>query len=394
MRVHNERGVVILMAAMSILSSLLVIGAVGMGRSTTELLATNRYIGKLQAFHAAESAIDEALTVLRSSPAPALPYTCPDLPGLPMGMVRCTVTVQADGTLRVSGTGSAQQAIERVEAIVEVEPSAFRRAAFGASGVDLDDVLVDSYDSALGAYDAIVAPADANYGALNRSRPVPWVNSWEGSLQTNGTGWWAIHLKDTTVFGTVTLGPGALDSEAYCAEGNTIVYGGLPQQASSPVPMDPITVPPGLCTGQNLTNSTVLDAGAYCYTRIALTHNKTVQTNGPVTIYVTDEFAISDGAALIGQDGPTSDPSALTIKYLGTSEATVNDTAQFTGTLYAPNAALDMDDAELFGAVMAKSVMAKDSRFHYDVRLSQAGLGNGSPRLILRSWRQLGAQEP
>ena len=57
---RDETGFFLLMS-MAVLAGLLTLATVGLARSTTELLATQRFIDKIQAFHAAEAGLDRAL---------------------------------------------------------------------------------------------------------------------------------------------------------------------------------------------------------------------------------------------------------------------------------------------------------------------------------------------
>ncbi len=382
MRHQQEDGFVLLLA-MFVVATTLTLHTVSLSRAVTELRAATLSVQKFQAFHAADGAFDDALTALRDDPELELPYTCPALPGPPQGVASCTIADQGDGTLLVTAEGSVGSSTERIEVLFTTTPSVFTRAIVVRKTLKLDEVLVDSYDSDLGGYNGVLVPPDPAYGSLNKSRPSPWDDSWKANLATNGT---SMDLKDTIVFGTLTLRQGKKKNEVKM-EGSTTVYGGPPLLITSPLPMAPILIPPGLCTGQSLEHSEILAPGIYCYKKLELTHAETVQTQGHVTIYVTEELKVEKGAALVGRQGTSETPAALAINYAG-KKAAVFDQAQVVGTLYAPRAEVELKKTELFGAVMAKKVTAKETRIHYDEDLRREPTGGGPPQLVIRAWRQ------
>ncbi len=71
MRRARNRGFVLLLT-MTVLAGVLAMNAATLGRSIVELSASNRHVAKLQAFHAAEGGLDDAIVVFRAGGAPFL----------------------------------------------------------------------------------------------------------------------------------------------------------------------------------------------------------------------------------------------------------------------------------------------------------------------------------
>jgi len=407
MQRHNERGFVILMVSMSVLAGILTFTTTGLGRSMIELLAAQRSVAVTQAFHIAEGGVDEAIATFATAgheflvdagwvrqatdDEPCVAGT-PCVKTLSTAVGTVTVSVSDIGAERplVTAEGAVgTTTMQRIEAVLELPPPLFQQPLFAADAIQLEDVVVDSYNASLGGYGELIMPSDDEYGSLNKSDPSR-ASSLHGDLRTNGTERWDVDLTDTTIFGSVMLGAGELEEEAYCEHGAVLVHGAPPQsQAASNLGLSPITVPDGLCAGQQLNGSATLAAGTYCYEAVSLKgSSKVVRTNGPVTIYVTDTLKVEDGAQLVGAVGGVETPSALRIEYLG-EQAELKKNVRFVGTLYAPAAKMKVEEnTELFGAVMVDELEGKQSTIHYDRALSDPDAGQPASRPTIRSWHQ------
>ena len=80
------------------------------------------------------------------------------------------------------------------------------------------------------------------------------------------------------------------------------------------------------------------------------------------------------------------DPAHCTINDLRVSEPLIDRSAQFVGTLYAPQAALTMSgSAAAIGALVANKITTSGGMsFHYD-----EALGGGGSKYVVTSWAEL-----
>jgi len=122
-------------------------------------------------------------------------------------------------------------------------------------------------------------------------------------------------------------------------------------------------------------------------------------TNGPVEIYVEDDF-VMDSNTIIGST--TSDPSDLQL-YLESNnivnpnlnvilaDIAFNSNSEFYGTIYAPNAHIDIDsNFQLFGSVVARSVhLDSNSRIHFDENLLRANANQAGGAFEAICWRMI-----
>ena len=90
----------------------------------------------------------------------------------------------------------------------------------------------------------------------------------------------------------------------------------------------------------------------------------------PVQLYVKDTLNLS-GAGI--QAGVPGDPTRFSIFYDGTADATYSGTADFWGTIYAPNAKLRLiGTVTIYGAVTAQDITANGNvTLHYDLDLAR-----------------------
>lgn len=302
-----------------------------------------------------------------------------------------------DSTL--NGTGDVRTLLatavdDRMTAQLEVTlrstpDSIWKFAAFGDELLHMDsNARVDSYDSTLGTYAA---------QAVNGSGANLYAND-AGNVGSNGD---VSMDQNSQVWGGAACGP----------DGTTTVLGnaqvtGSTAPASATVAMPPIVLPAAAGTTNLTVNGTVnLAAGTHCFDTVNIRANSIINvsgpativatnffmrsgaqfqadtTNGPVKLYVIDDFALSANSQMY----PVSqDPSQLEINLLSDNvidpdvvvDLDVIDFASNTrihGTLYAPNANIEVDsNLELFGAMMARSVdLDSNARVHYDENLAR-----------------------
>ncbi len=284
------------------------------------------------------------------------------------------------------------------------------------------NAAIDSYDSSLGAYNAS--------GNANRSD--------KATVATNAT----VQLSGSAeIYGYVATG-GAAPSIG----GNGRIYG-----ASSPsslkvdasrvrtdfnANLTDATAPIGIATSLGtLTSSITLPRvgdlpganGRYLYSaaKVALDGNAILTVNGPVDIISIGESTVNGSAKILISSGSTAAlnlycDSTITLNGAGmvnntgnAAKATIwgtraaggsqtvdiNGTADFCGTIYAPNAAVKLNGtAGVFGAIICNTItVGGTGDIHYDVQLAGAvssggptpGVGSGSGTARVKSWSEL-----
>jgi hypothetical protein len=260
-------------------------------------------------------------------------------------------------------------------------------AAFGDESTKLSSqAMVDSYDSTLGTY---ASQAD------NFQYGIAYADV-EGAVASNGS----ISLdQNAHVFGDASCGP-----EGTTQVLNPATVSGSTTPAPEAVDLPPIVVPTYPLAGNLTVNTTaVLGAGNYHYNdlllrtgaqltvfgpaNIVLT-NFTMRSNakflvdataGPVRIWVYDDFTMSSNTLLASTDFKASaveinllsdnviDPNTI----VDLDVIALNSGSMLYGTIYAPNAAIEIDsDFQLYGAMVARTIdLASNCRIHYDAAL-------------------------
>ena len=280
----------------------------------------------------------------------------------------------------------------------------FKYAAFGDSQIDLDNqAMVDSYDSTLGSYASQV---------VNGSGSNAWAND-DGHIGSNGN---ITAATDAKIFGNAAPGISASITLT-----GTAAVSGATANATTSVAMPPIVVPVIASSGNMTFNAdTTLAAGSYHYAttitsnNVALTisgpatvvfDSLTMQarsnlrvdsTNGPVNIYVVNDFVMHSHTLIAAND---FDPRALHLNLVSDNiinpgvtidldDVILASNSRFYGTLYAPDAFIDIDsNFELYGSLIAEKVRtASDARVHYDEALGRV-LAPGVDRYTRISWR-------
>ena len=196
-QLRHERGFLMITSLM-LLSLCLTFSSIGMTRSMTELSSTRRYLASQQAFHAAEAALDEAIAEFKtnynfSSDNGWSNLTLTDPVNDQQNILNCklagTTTVTRCVSKNVTSLGGAtstaivvnpdgvqpiirgQGTVGTVSKTLQVTVGGISGfiAAFGASDyIDLGEVSplsTDSYDSRLGAYNALLAGGSRNIGS-------------------------------------------------------------------------------------------------------------------------------------------------------------------------------------------------------------------------------------
>jgi hypothetical protein len=314
--------------------------------------------------------------------------------------------VNAD-LITLTSTGFDDRDGARLELTLRREiDSIWEWAAFGDDFTSLDsNARVDSYDSTLGTY---ASQFNGTFALEN------------GNVGSNGN---VMLNSNAHIWGDATPGPGGTTQ----VTGNAIVEGST-SPSPKPVDLPEIVLPSYAPLGPMVVNTTlVLGPGDYQYTDFLAKSNSIVtvtgpanfvftnfimrsnaqfridSTNGPVKMWVVDDFTLSSNTSLGPLNGK---PSALEVNLLSDNvidpEVIVDldvidldSNAKMWGTIYAPNATIEVDsDFELFGSLVARSVdLDSNSVVHFDEALSEER-ADGEEYWERVAWRALPYTRP
>ena len=321
-----------------------------------------------------------------------------------------TATDLGDGRTSLIATGTDQGARMSVEVVVRETPSGFFQwGAFGDEGVTLDsNAMVDSYDSSLGVYE----DQDVNGNGSDR-----YARS-NGDVGSNSS----VGLRSNSgIHGDAIPGPSGSTSIV----GNAFVTG-TTAPATELQTLPSLTVPSFTDLGPLYVGSGThtLSAGNYAYgaTEVNGTAELVIEgpatlvldsltldsnselwvdaTNGPVEIYVINDFVMNSNTTVASRDFV---PANLTLNLLSDNvidpgididldAVDFDSNAKLYGTIFAPHALVEIDsNFELFGALIARRVhLDSNSKIHYDEALASAGAAAGAASLETLCWRVLG----
>ena len=432
----------VFLASLLMLVSAMMLSAVGLTRSFTEISVTSRHVAIQQAFQLAEAGLDDALVEFRSGgsdgeatfdaaegwtdaggAACASGTPCLKTVSLPAGNATIQVSDIGATLITLTSSSTVAGAPQTVEMVIERPPaSLFNQAIFGETGIQINkDTLVDSYDSTLGPYTP--APATGNRSA-------------DADLRTNSTDVGAISIhKNTIVNGDVWVGDGGTASVVINNQGTITGT----QHDKENLALPPIAMPNGSPCGDALIvpagQTMTLDVGSFCHssisigdngwlilngdgqiilgnsgaTDLAIPANATLEITGSVSLVAGDVnltnwlnltassaklyLYVKDSMVLEGAINTSADPKKLQLLYDGTQKLTLTKDGDFYGAIYAPNAEVEFNkDGDIYGAVIAKFFYMKKTEqsggFHYDQSLRDTIFGNGSSEITIRSWRQ------
>lgn len=313
------------------------------------------------------------------------------------------------GKVSLVSTGTDGRAGSQIEVVVREQANGFYQwAAYGDESLDLDsNAFIDSYDSTVGDYDS---------QAVNSSGGDTWANE-DGDVGSNGN---IVMKQNSTVFGDAQCGPSASTSVVGNAE-----LSGSSTPAADLVELPPLVIP-GTPSAGDLTvpggTTHSMPAGDYAYGSFLASAGSTVKvygpstivltnmelasnsqfvvdaTNGPVEVYVLEDFIIGSNTLLTSttyspadlefflESDNVIDPD-LTVDL---DEVDFNSNAKMYGTIYAPNAAVAINsNFELFGALVAHSVLLdSNAKVHYDESLGWTSSG-ASVAFDTLCWREL-----
>jgi hypothetical protein len=311
--------------------------------------------------------------------------------------------------ITLTSTGTGENQTSRVAMTVEqIITPFFKWAAFGKEKLITDsNAHTDSYDSTLGTY---AAQAVNGNGATLHAKV-------KGHVGSNGN----ITMKQNTkVWGNAVPGPGMVTTIMGNAQ-----LSGTSTPAATPVDMPAIDLPSVSVTGAfTVAGVKTIGPGSVHYSTLLTNTNATLNvigpmtlicnsftlgsnskllvnaTNGPVKLYVVDNFILNSGTQLRSL---TSSPKDLQIQLLSDNILDplidvnfVPDTlilasnSSLHGTVYAPNAKVAINsNFQIYGSLVARDVLLDSNSFvHFDEDLLLHG-PQGVPHYARLSWRML-----
>jgi hypothetical protein len=282
----------------------------------------------------------------------------------------------------------------------------WRYGAFGDLSLIMDsNSRVDSYNSSLGTWhDQAVNGSGSDQHALL-----------SGDIGSNGS---VLMKQNSKVWGDAVCGSGSSTTIL----GNAVCTGST-APSETPMALPPLVFPFAPSNTNVTVNSTLdIPAGNHAYGDFAAKSNTTINvtgpatlvfrnfqmrsgsqflidtTGGPVKIYVENDFTLGSNTMVRSLNYLPADVEVnLLSDNIINPEVMVdldvvdfNSNAKMYGTIYAPNAHIEIDsNFELFGALIAKSVdLDSNCRIHYDESLALSKGGTlGDYQVVC--WRSL-----
>ena len=378
---RGQEGIALVITLL-VMTILLIMASAFMSISSTETLIAINELKRVQAYHLAEAGAEMAIAQLNANgnyagtggqqalgtgtytvtvtcvapaaPAPPCPPATPDQRLISaMGCVRnCT----------------PPSAMSRVEMRVQ-RGSPFQFAFYGLGVTLLEDgVVVDSYDSAQGAYNPLAPGSEAHIGS-NGDIKLLTGNTVRGNAQAGGN---------------VTLGAGSTITGSTTAPAPPVTF--------PPVDTTPPSPPaPNLNVAAGATAT--LPAGTYYFNAIDLGTGATLNITGPVVIYMTGTFHAQGGAKINATAASTRKPTDLLIFSSAVGEDAVkgyDGGGEFRGAIFAPDAEVEFSAGwTVHGSLVGTQIDIEDGvQFHYDRALARSSTPGGSFRPTAGSWQE------
>ena len=396
----TRRGAALLIAMVA-LTTIAVIGAAFLRLGINTKSEANSALDQDRAFYLCEAAIAESSLALAKGKSGAIAaQATPAQFG--SGLFWVNTADLGNGDYQLDATAMCDSGRSSIRAVVhQVTPTQFQAALISDQTMNISsNALVDSYDPSKGTY------ASQPKNIYNTK---PYINK-NASIRSNA----GINMNSQDLmFGNVVPGPG---NTVGGIQGSTYING-TTTAASTTVAFPVVTVPSiGSMGVKSVAKSDpvaarTLVAGNYHYTSLTLQNQAAFTIQGPATV-VVDDFTSNPGCSLAidATSGPvnlyftgsstwvsnmtvtSTSPSARSVSLFFTGSSPVNlaANANLIGTIYAPNAAVNVSSNwVVYGAIMAKSMgFASNFQIHYDESLAASGR-NGFPFQSISSWYRM-----
>jgi hypothetical protein len=271
----------------------------------------------------------------------------------------------------------AQEVIRTVRSELGGYPP-FKFAAFAEDGIMIDqDVMIDSYDTRVGDYDN-----PGNVGS-------------EGDIGTNSGDFSAIYMDNSADLAGDALSGWESDPESVIITDPGANIDGEKRALDYEIELPPIT-PPGLPWRGDYSMSgtdSIFLSGEY--SSFTMEANSVVTIEDDVIFYITGDFymdqnsrldiAVGASLQIIMGSGSFEMDQTSTINNLShdptkfvlfgtpgfTGDIYIDQSSEFYGAIYAPNAFVELDQGDgFYGAIIAKDILFdQDTVLHYDKAL-------------------------
>lgn len=398
---RGQKGIALVITLL-IMTILLVMGTAFMSISSTETMIALNERNRAQAFHLAEAGVERAIAELglngayggsggeqNLGPGTYTVSVCPPTCIAP-------IVAPADPNQRIiTATGCVRNCTMFGRATAQIgvtvqRGSPFQFGLFGLNIFRLESsgtgVVVDSYDSSLGPYDP-ANPGFEGHIHSNADIDVQANSTVKGNAQAVGS---ITVGAGSTITGTQTegvSGVGVVTSISYPA-----CTGGAGISPAGNYVYNPIDCSLTLIAGKTVT----FDGGTHSFSKITLESNARLAVNGPVTLYMIDQFVAQSGAVV----NTSQIPSNLMIfsSYNGTdgngkdAMMMAPGSGEFYAGIYALNGEVEFNNGgwQIYGAIVAKEIdIENGSGFHFDKAITQASNAAGKFRPLARTWREV-----
>ncbi len=334
---HTSRNGFLLITTLMVISGLLMLSAISMTRSATDLLVANRFVANQQAYAQAEAGLDCAIKTLRQTTT--VGTACNQVNAV--GAAVRTVTVIPPvvvGICTVSSTGTAgTSTTSTVTAkVMRAASSPFQQAIFATSAINgnVSDTqaiylsynsLLDSYDSRLGNYGDALSSTDPNYNLLNQSqdgRPSSQHADLATNSSLNGASKAMVIAGSTKIMGKASTPIGG--SGVVIGVGSTLTQGTAAQSVQAyPQPIIPtapatcINIPSASITTDYSTDpaqSIYLTGSSFCATDVTIDAGGKLSLPELSFLNVTGTITVKNGGQLeLGQQG-TGNPATVVVR--------------------------------------------------------------------------------
>ena len=401
---NTERGSALVMSLICV-SSLAAVSVALVAMSSANMNEQRAATERVQAEYLAQAGIEASFAAVRAGATGALGCAEQQVASHG-GTFWVAVDDSVSGLKVITSTATDDGTSAALELTLKQEStSLWRYAAFGELSVNMDaNAHTDSYDS---------HPSTWATQAVNGSGTTQHASS-NGDVGSNGD----IQVdQNVKVWGDVACGPESTTTVL----GNAQVSGST-APADSPLTLEPIVVPSYASSGNKTINAnTTIASGNYYWPNFTVNASKSVTitgpanvvvnnfqlksnanfkvdwTNGPVNLYVIDNFILNSNAMMYST---RYRPADLRVNLVSDNIAdpgvavtldTINfaSNSQLYGALYAPNALININsNFQIFGAVIARQLdLDSNSWIHYDESLA-ADLG-----LLTTEWEKVACRK-
>lgn len=367
--IKNQKGILLVTSYLAF-ATLMTMSLALWSRSGNFNRVSEQKMAQVTAFHLAESALDQAIVAIEDD----LNYTgftttnfvhnglvvgtysaeveTPDISNPYLKKVVSTAT-----TTDQDGFGRGQQTRSTISYVELIPPKNFDFAFFAEEGILFSgsgNVIADSYDSALGPYNAATAYSRADVATNSITNSIVTVNG------------------NATIKGDVSVGVGGNPSTGIDVGPNGSITG-VTSSLLAPKVLDPVEVPK---SAENLGNvnlsghdTLVLTEGTYVMDSLNMAGQSSIETQGQVTVYFRGDAKIAGNGVATTEERARN----LIFHVMGNQSIDYAGNANLFAAIYAPEGSVKISgNGSVYGAVVGHDIKLNGGgNFHYDEDLKR-----------------------